>query len=469
MRIFLTVPLSDERFNAIPDIGLGYLATCCREAGHEVYILDCLLEKSTMADFIRCLKRYKPDVLGIKTYSCDIKRTDEMCQEARQILVELITILGGPHPSSEIPERIFHQIPNAQYAFAGEAEAGLPEFLARFVNGTTDFENIPGLIWRDDTGAVRANSKVYTTNLDTLSFPAWDLIDPRKYNWGYSYMTTKLPAAPMVMTRGCPFRCTFCGSHLITGRHVRKRSVDNIINEMKMLRRDYGVQTIDIVDENFAFDREFLIEFCQRMISEKPGLLWNCPYGVRLTNLDEEVIVLMEKAGCFGVSVGVESGSDRILKLIRKGLTRETVVQKVQLIKRLTNMMVQGYFIIGFPGETRNDIHDTIELARSLPFDLVTFCPLRVTPGTEIFTTLLANSVISLELDYAGLGQHYFVRSYCDIPEQEMQKLYRRAYFRFYFRLKVVLNLMKRMSSPAHVKIILNGLWRLIGSHHKKD
>lgn len=462
MRILFVVAISQERFNCIPDIGQGYLASCARSAGHEVRLLDCLLEGYDYDDFAGYVKSYRPEVLGIKTYSCDIGCVAEMARIVRQVSPRTVIVIGGPHPSCEVPQRLFGQFPDVDYAFAGEAEPGFASFLQRTASNRTDMSDIPGLIWKDSTGIVRANERAWVKNLDSLPFPAWDLIDPRRYRWGYSFMTSKLPAAPMAMTRGCPYSCTFCGSHLISGRRVRKRSGDSILAEMKLLKRDYGVRAIDIVDENFAFDGNFVREFCERLLSERLDIAWNCPYGVRLDSLDEDLVRLMARSGCFGLSVGVESGSQRVLDSVKKQLKIEEITEKVRMIKRVSTIMVQGYFIIGFPDETHDEIEATIRLACSLPFDLVTFCPLRVTPGTEIYSDLLSSGKIVRDLDYQGLGHHQFVRSYCSIPDDEMRKLYRRAYTQFYFRPRVVLNLLGQVRSAAQLRTITNGLLRMV-------
>lgn len=462
MKILFVVALSQERFNCIPDIGQGYLASIARAAGHEVRLLDCLLERYDYDEFAKYVSECQPALVGVKAYSCDIESVREMLRIVRNVSPQTITVVGGPHPTCENPDRLFKQLPEADYAFAGEAEPGFAPFLEEVASGSTDLSDIPGLLWKDGDGTIRVNPKTYVGDLDSLEFPAWDLIDPRKYRWGYSFMTSKLPAAPMSMTRGCPYSCTFCGSHMITGRKVRKRSVDNIIDEMKLLKRNYGVRAIDIVDENFAFDRDFVVELCERLLSESIGIEWNCPYGVRLDSLDEELVRLMARSGCFGMSLGVESGSQRVLDSIKKRLTVEEIVEKVGMIKRVSKIRLQGYFVFGFPDETREEIEQTIRLARSLPFDLVTFCPLRVTPGTEIYDDLVSSGEIPPDLDYRGLGHHYFVRSYCRVPDHEMRKLYRRAYAQFYFRPKVVLNLIGQVRSLAQVKTILNGLLRMV-------
>jgi len=472
MRVLLAVPVSEQRFNMIPDLGLGYLSAITRGAGHDVRVLDCVREGYSLDQFESALGEWKPDVLGLKVYSCDIESARAMVSRARRACPDAVTVIGGPHPSCETPVGLAAQFPRLQFALAGEAEPGWAAFLRHCENGDGDLSSIPGLIWslsglelgQAAASDLCANDKGLVGDLDTLPLPAWDLIPPGKYRSGYSFMTARLPAAPLLVTRGCPFSCTFCSSHLISGRRVRKRSVSRVLEEIRLLRDQFGVRTIDIVDENLAFDRKHVIELCEQMIRERLGVAWNCPYGVRLTSLDEELLVLMERAGCFALSVGIESGSPRVLKAIKKQLTVDEVISKVRLIKRVTGMTLQGYFMMGFPGETAEDIEATIRLACSLPFDMVTFCPLRVTPGTEVYRRLQEEGKLGPVMDYDGLGHHYFVRSFSAVSDREMSRLYRSAIARFYFRPKVVLNLLLRIRSWAHVKTILVGLMRLVVS-----
>lgn len=461
MKIMLATALSGERFNSIPDIGLGLLAAMARDAGHEALLIDSSLEDLDAEAFAARVRDEQPDIVGIKAYSCDILYVERMLDAVAEAAPDTVRIIGGPHPSTEIPERLFRMFPALTAAFAGEAEPGFGPFLAKVEAGQRDYSDVPGLVWRDEAGEVHANTRTVVEDLDGLPLPAWDLLQPRRYTAGYSFMTNRLPAAPLVLTRGCPFHCTFCGSYLITGRRVRKRSLDGVLEEVRLLVREHGVRTIDVVDENCAFDRDYLAEFCRRLIAEDFDLNWNCPYGVRLNSLDEELVGLMDRAGCTGMSVGVESGCDRVLERVKKCLTVAQVREQVTMIKRVSSIMIQGYFMIGFPDETREEIEQTIDLACSLPFDIVTFCPLRVTPGTEIYERLVAEGRIPPDVDYAGMGHHYFVRSYSQVSDAEMKKLYRKAYLKFYFRPKVAWNLLRRMATAAQMRTILNGLWRL--------
>lgn len=464
MKILLAVSMSDERFHVIPDLGLGYLASLARGAGHEVRFVDCLFEHYHGPDWERVIREYEPDLVGIKAYSVDLESVEEMLKIAKGISPEITTVIGGPHPSTEKAEGVFEQFPDLDYAFAGEGEPGWLPFLEQLEANHHEFSGIPGVVWKESDGTVCHNDRTFVEDLDSVPFPDWELIKPQQYRFGFSFMTSKYPAAPMMATRGCPYLCTFCGSYLITGRKVRRRSMDNIVEEIRFLQKDFGIRSIDFLDENFVFYRPFVMEFCERLLSENIKIGWNCPHGVRLDRIDEEMVVLMERAGCFGVSCGIESGSDRILKMIRKVLTVEEIREKVTMIKRVTKMKIQGFFMMGFPEETKEEIEATIDLAVSLPLDIAIFSPLRPTPGTEIYENLVSAGMLFSEVNYAPdeMGQHYFVRSYSPVSDADMKKLYRKAYLKFYGRPKVILSLLGQVRSVSQMRTIANGAYRLI-------
>jgi len=418
-----------------------------------------------MDDWEEEIGKRRPDLVGIKSYSSDLNLVADMLERVKNVDEGIMTIIGGPHPSTEDADGFYRQFPMLDYAFAGEAEPGWIPFIEMLESGNHDFENVPGLAWREADGSIKGNEKVLLEDLDILPMPHWDLMKPHEYKWGYSFMTNTYPAAPMILTRGCPYLCTFCGSYLITGRTVRKRSIDSVIEEIKVLKSEYGVKSIDIVDENFVFYRDYVMEFCNRLIDEDIKIGWNCPYGVRLDRLDAELVSTMAKAGCYALSFGIESATNRILKEIKKVLTVEQTIEKVNMVRDAApGIMLQGFFMVGFPDESKEEIEDTIDLACKLPLDIAIFSPLRPTPGTAIYDGLVNSGVIYANLDYdpEGMGQHYFVRSYSPVSDDEMKILYRKAYRNFYMRPKVIFNLIKHTRSKAQARTIFNGMWRLL-------
>ncbi|WP_028320464.1 B12-binding domain-containing radical SAM protein [Desulfatiglans anilini] len=461
MKILFVIPISDERFNSTPDIGQGYLAALARQSGHSVAYLDCLVEPCSYLDFRRRLEAFRPDIVGIKVFSCDVPSAAEMLRIVQETLPGAVTVIGGPHPSCESPENLFEQFPGLDYAFAGEAEPGFQAFLSQLEQTGRAGPGIPGLLYRADD-RITANHRAFADDLDALPMPAWEILRPDRYRCGYSFMTTKLPAAPMAVTRGCPFHCTFCGSHLITGRRVRRRNVDHVIDEIRYLQKRFHVRTIDIVDENFALDASFVGRFCESLLSHGIRIDWDCPYGIRIERLSPDLVRLMERSGCFGFSIGIESGSQRILDSVKKQLSLETVREKVHMIKAVSGITLQGYFMLGFPSETRADIEATIRLACSLPLDFVVFSPLRVTEGTEIYQEITERFKAPPDLYYQGFGRRHCLKGYADPSEREMAGLYRKAYLKFYGRTRVALNVLRRVRTPAQLKTIFNGILRSI-------
>lgn len=461
MKVLLVIPPSTARAKRTPDLGLGYLAACLRAAGHEADILDAFLQRLDAAASARAIRDSGAELVGVKVYSLDVPAVQQLLALLQTEAPEIPVVIGGPHPSCEQPEALFEQFPSLHYAVAGEGEQSIVTLADLLSGSEVDYAAVPGLIWRGTAGQVHANAKMLTQDLDALPLPAWDLIDPRRYPSGYSYLTVALPAAPMILTRGCPFRCTFCASHLITGRKVRKRSIDNIIEEMRLLSTRYGVRTIDVVDENVAFDRVWFLELCERIAAANLGLKWNCPYGVRLDSLDEAMVRAMERAGCTGLSLGIESGSNRILKQIKKSLTVERATEQVWLLRRCSSIVLQGFFMLGFPGETREEMEQTIALARVLPLDLAIFSVWWPAPGTELYADLCRDNEGTAPRHAAGLGQDYCARSYGTVTDAALKAMHRKAYRQFYLRPRTLLTMLRMLGSWSQVKIVAGAFLRL--------
>ncbi len=154
------------------------------------------------------------------------------------------------------------------------------------------------------------------------------------------------PVAPIITSRGCPFHCTFCGGHIISGRKIRQRSIKNVMSEIELLYRDYGVREIHIEDDNFTFRKDYVLEFCNHMRSKFPNLTWTCPNGVRIDTLDEEMVEAMRSSGCYALSIGIESGSDKILKLMKKSLNIQKIAEKIEMLKKF-DIDINAFFIPG--------------------------------------------------------------------------------------------------------------------------
>lgn len=356
----------------IPPFGLGYLAEAIRRAGHRVTIVDALREGLREQDLVARLRSLDPDLAGFLLFSKDLSVLRPLLRSVRAALPRTLTIVGGPHPSAVPEETLSHFGEPLDFAFAGEAESPFPLFLERMDGtGHPDFSGVPGLVWRTPEG-IRANGRQIEPDLDSLQV-AWDLIPTDRYPRApHGAYYRQFPIAPIITSRGCPFLCTFCSAERVSGRRMRRCSVESVIEKIERLHRIYGVREIHIEDDNFTGQKEFVLAFCEALRRKVPGISWACPNGVRLDLLDREMLRAMKEAGLYFLSVGVESGSNRVLRLMKKSLTVERIEEKVRLIHE-AGIGVAGFFMLGFPGETVEEMRETIRFAKRLPLSRASF------------------------------------------------------------------------------------------------
>lgn len=295
-------------------------------------------------------------------------------------------------------------------------------------------------------------------DLDSLDFPDWELINPNTYPHApHGTFTKALPAAPIITSRGCPYTCTYCGVKSNAGNNLRKRSYENIISEIELLINNYGVKEIHIEDDNFTFDRQRVVDFCNMLLDKDLKIYWSCPNGVRLDTLDKELLLLMERSGCYSFAVGVESGSPKILKDMHRHITVEKMKEKINLIAKNTNIKMTGFVMAGYPTETLDDIKETIRFVNSLPLDRVQYSNFLPLPGTRIFDELLQKKEISLNtLDWDGFQDNSIIYSPPGITKKQLQKIIKKAFCRFYFRPRIIFSLLKEIHSFNQFKFVFS-------------
>ncbi|MFQ5786839.1 MAG: B12-binding domain-containing radical SAM protein, partial [Thermodesulfobacteriota bacterium] len=409
MKILLAVPYQDVEPYILPNLGLGYLASALRKYGHDVNYVDCLKERIYSSEWESLLQRGSYDVVGIQMFSYTFNSVREMMHIAKKTLPDVVTVVGGPHINA-IPKNTLQYNQEIDYGIHGEGERAFPE-LVNFLQSNHNEDkksSIPNLVWRNKNNEVQVNNKAFIDSLDDIEMPAWDLMDPRTYpHLSHGLLNRAYPIAPMFSTRGCPFNCTFCSAHPNMGARIRKRIPSKVVDEIEYLVKEYGVKEIHFEDDNFTFYKEFVSEVCQLIIDRGICISWACPNGVRLDSLDAELLKLMEKSGCYSFAVGIESGSDRVLKLMKKGTTADKIRQKIRLIAETTKIRMTGFIIIGFPGETEDDLKKTEELVLEEPLHRVaagSFIPL---PATKAYDDLVKEGKLPERYDWNKLSQTF--------------------------------------------------------------
>ncbi len=391
LRVLLTRPQHALMSYRFPDVGLGYLATGLRRGGFTpiIHLPDFRGWEPERA--LESVRRNRVRLVGIKVMTADLSACRHWFAELRRNLPELPVVVGGPHVSGA-KETVFSQFPGLQYAFVGEADRSLPQFVALLRDHGSRapaeaLRQVPGLIWVEN-GEVQSNQPDHIEHLDDLGFPAWDLLEPEQTHVPFNvFYSRRQPIVGITTARGCTSHCTYCAIHLIEGRHYRPRSAESVLDEMELLVRRYGVREIQFVDSNCIQDKARMIEICQGIIRRQLNISWSCPNGVKAGSVDEELACWMSKSGCHFLFLGIETGSRRIQQLIRKGVNLEQLPDKIAILKR-NGINVGGFFMIGFPGESRDEISETVNLALSLDIDVAAISVLVPLPGSEIFQQL---------------------------------------------------------------------------------
>ena len=439
----------------IPPLHFGYLASSIPKR-HNVKIYDQLRDNDSNNRLIELLIRDNADVIGFSAFTKDISYIMSFVSKLKPLLPNAKIVLGGVQMTLMPVETFEYFEGYIDYGFIGESETAFSIFIDA-IDGNPfkyDFEDVPSLVWKVD-GSVKVNPVNYPTELDDLPFPAWELMHPISYPKApHGAFFKQYPVAPIITSRGCPYPCTFCAAGSLSGKNVRYRSLDNVVEEIKLLRNKYEIKEVHIEDDNFSMKKDRVIEFSERVLREVPGVTWAFPNGLRLNNLDLPTLKLMQRAGCYSLNVGVESGNNDVLHKIKKSITRERIREKIVLVKD-AGLDIGGFFIIGFPGETTEEIKDTIKFAKDLPLDRMTISYFQPYPGTSEYKKLCDAGEYEMVLDNSKHSLNTISYVNKNLTENKLKSLRFEGFFRFYFRPKIVIKLLKEVRSLEHFKYIL--------------
>ncbi len=388
----LVWPYGFEKSYALP-LALGYLANSIKNMGHDLKIVDCCLEDQPAESlwFRERLRQFQPDVVGVSAWSILFPEALNVLSVAKQELNNVTTLLGGPHATSHAESVLEYQ--QIDYVIRGEGEKAFPEFLD-FLMMKRDLADVSGLCWMQ-SGQMKQNATNLVQNVDELPLPDYDIIQLERY-WkaGYRYNTKETKNAPLWMTRGCPYKCTFCAAPVLNGRPVRTHSISYLIKWIEYLYHEKGVRWFNIIDDNFTFHVPFAKEFCREVIKlNLKDIGFGTPNGIRFQRGDRELWDLMKQAGWKSLIIAPESGSQRVLKLMKKHLDLSLVPPAVKEIKK-AGLTVQGLFLIGYPGETLEDIKKTSEFIKKCRFNFIFLNVFQPLPGTPVYQELVSKGEI---------------------------------------------------------------------------
>jgi len=354
------------------------------------------------------IRSYNPDLVGLSCiFSNQWPTVSELAKRLKAEDPELIIAASGAHPTF-LSELCMRDAP-IDFIIRGEGDATFVELLDRLRHERPVYD-VDGLVFRDGEDT-RVNPKEsHIEDLDRLPFPAHDLLDPERYfkialPMSYSLLSPR--NMPIITSRGCPCRCTFCSSTNLWGKRYRTRSAENVLAEMDWLVERFGVEELKIQDDNLTVDRNRAGKIFQAMIERPYHLNWNTPNGIAVWTLDQEMLTLMKRSGCYEITMAIESGNQEVLSnLIGKPLKLDKARQVNKIARKLGIVRI-AYFIIGFPGETKQQIMDTVKFGRELQLEwngMFIYNPL---PGSQLFEECLERGLIK-EDNFFEAGNQYF-------------------------------------------------------------
>lgn len=437
MRVLLASPESKvwSSRKHIP-LGLGYLASALREAGHEPEIYDAAVEEVPLPQVLATAEEAGGPygLVGVTATTPLIYEAWEMAAEASKQGIP--TILGGAHLTIMPAESM--ERPEVGFVAVGEAEDTLLELVEAMENGRA-FDDIAGLLWKRAGGGIVQNpARPLCEDLDTIPFPAHDLFKIDRYT-NLQPLTDGLdPNArsyTIMTSRGCPYKCNFC-SKPVTGHTWRPRSVDNVIAEWRWLVKELRATEIGLTDDIWNLKIDRAKEICRQLIAEGLNTVpWVTVHGMKVNHTDQELFDLMKTAGCKRVGFGVESGDDYILKrVIRKGQTVDGARRCFRQAKA-AGLQTMGFFIFGMPEETAETMDKTIELALELDPDLANFMIAAPFPGTQMYDLLEKHGNI-FSHDWRDYAIHEQKARFeiGELTAELVERKWHEAYRRFYLR-----------------------------------
>ena len=393
-RIALVWPHGFDTLLVVP-IALGYLKSNLEGDLYDVRIIDCALGGygSESARFRQALEDFNPDVIGVSSWSPMSNEALKILRLAKELKPTVITVIGGIHATSYADQAFDHEF--VDYLFRGEADLSFPVFMEELQKDTPGWTRVQGLMYRDAGGAIQRNDMQREDDLDRIAMPDYAAMRLKDYiKGGYRWNAPTEKNAPVWITRGCPYRCQYCAAPMLNGKPVRTHSIDYMMAQIKRMYHEEGIRWFNILDDNFTFHRRYAKEFCRAVIDlNLPEIGFGTPNGIRMQRGDPELWELMYKAGWRTLVVAPESGSTHTLDLMKKDLDIDIVPGVVRDI-RAAGIKVRAFFILGYPGETPEDLKTTAAFIKKCRFNFVFMPIFNPLPGTPIYDTLVAEGRI---------------------------------------------------------------------------
>ena len=462
MRVLLLRPAAEKKSMArVLPLGLLAIGSVLKRAGHQVKILDLRISNSPDEELSSVMKSFNPQVVGIGVMTIECKYGFIDAAKVKELNPGVTIIFGGPHCSHE-PRFILND-PNVDLMVSGEGDLTITELIDALEQGR-DIENIAGIAYKKNGSYIRTADRPVIRDLDKFD-QEYDLINLERY-FNFQSSMDFFPVfrnkrfLPLVTSRGCPFKCTYC--HDIFDKSIQYRSPKAVVDEIEYLINKYGVREFHIVDDVFNVNMKRAKIVLDAIIQRNLNIHISFPNGLRADFFDDELIDKMQRAGVYRMALGIESGSQRIQDMIQKDLDINIIYGVVEKLTR-ARMSVHGFFMLGFPSETRKEMEATIDFACDLGLTTANFSLVIPNPGTDLRQTFIE----SRESNFEDFSEYTFDAASCNASEVEgddLIKLKQEANRKFYLSLQRFKHVLRAVEPKWIVRSMINTplalLWR---------
>ena len=462
MRVLLLRPAAEKKSMArVLPLGLLAIGSVLKRAGHQVKILDLRISNSPDEELSSVMKSFNPQVVGIGVMTIECKYGFIDAAKVKELNPGVTIIFGGPHCSHE-PRFILND-PNVDLMVSGEGDLTITELIDALEQGR-DIENIAGIAYKKNGSYIRTADRPVIRDLDKFD-QEYDLINLERY-FNFQSSMDFFPVfrnkrfLPLVTSRGCPFKCTYC--HDIFDKSIQYRSPKAVVDEIEYLINKYGVREFHIVDDVFNVNMKRAKIVLDAIIKKNLNIHISFPNGLRADFFDDELIDKMQRAGVYRMALGIESGSQRIQDMIQKDLDINIIYGVVEKLTR-ARMSVHGFFMLGFPSETRKEMEATIDFACDLGLTTANFSLVIPNPGTDLRQTFIE----SRESNFEDFSEYTFDAASCNASEVEgddLIKLKQEANRKFYLSLQRFKHVLRAVEPKWIVRSMINTplalLWR---------
>jgi anaerobic magnesium-protoporphyrin IX monomethyl ester cyclase len=392
MKILLINPLLTKRKPVLHNIGLSYIGAVLIKAGYNVTLLDIEGYKYSENEVLDRIKKINPDVICTGTIITGFNYVQRLCSEIKKLLPSVPIILGNSIATT-IP-KIAAQNLNVDYLVIGEGETTILELLKTLSNND-GVSKVKGICYKNGDEIILTESRELIQDIDTIPLPAWHLFPLKEVYLKNRSYSLPLPIGNISSNRGCPYICTFC-YHPFQNKKVRMHSPERVVEEIKILKKDYGIKGLAFVDDLFVINKKRVYLICDLMDKEGIKIKWRASCRVNL--IDEELLVRMKKSGCVQLGIGVESASQTILDNIKKNVTVENILKAFEICKR-HNVSILSSYMIGNVGETRETVFETVNFRKKHDPGPGGFFFATPYPDTELYNYAMENDLIKNELE----------------------------------------------------------------------